>query len=267
MLTYYDFRMEKVLSHCLKLLVKLLPTRLLSPVEIHIQERQGKGFVASVNMEVDTIISLLSKNNLTCCYALDIGANSGEWTKSLKSKAPSARVDMFEPNPFHWKTLNALTLKLPQVGLFEVGLADFEQEADFFADSAGSTMASLQQRDLAHLNLTFQKIATVQIKTLDSHYLESVSRPNVIKVDVEGFEYQVLVGGKELLKSVDLVQFEFGGTALDTRIFFKDFWNLLHEAFSIYRLAPHGLVEISRYSEQDEIFRYSNYFAVKKPKK
>lgn len=241
-----------------------MPVRLHSLVEIYIQEEQGKGFVSDVNQEVATLLSLLTKVGPIDVYALDIGANSGAWTTALKSRNPAAKVDLFEPNPFHWETLEKLARNMSEVNLFRFGLADFEGEANFYADSEGSTMASLQQRELEHVNLNFQNIGKVQIKTLDSLYPLGLNRPNVIKIDVEGYEYKVLLGGTELLRNVDLLQFEFGGTALDTRIFFKDFWRFLHDEFIIYRQTPRGLIEISQYSEQDEVFRYSNYFALRR---
>lgn len=241
-----------------------MPARIHSLIEIYIQEEQGKGFVTDVNQEVTTLFSLLTKISPIDVYALDIGANSGAWTIALKSRNPTAKVDLFEPNPFHWRTLEKIARNVPEVNLFRFGLADFEGEADFYADSEGSTMASLQQRELAHLNLSFQNIGKVQIKTLDALYPSGPNRPNVIKIDVEGFEYKVLLGGTNLLRSIDLLQFEFGGTALDTRIFFKDFWRFLHDEFIIYRQTPRGPIEIKQYSEQDEVFRYSIYFALRR---
>jgi hypothetical protein len=85
-----------------------------------------------------------------------------------------------------------------------------------------------------------------------------------MKIDVEGYELRVLQGATETLKDIQVLQFEFGGTALDARIFFKDFWNLLNRDFSLLRLTPTALVEVKRYSELDEVFQFTNYYAVRK---
>ena len=73
-----------------------------------------------------------------------------------------------------------------------------------------------------------------------------------------GHEFDVLKGGAESLSMVELVQFEFGGTNIDSRTFFRDLWYFLTEiGFEIYRVSPNGLIHISHYSSSDECFAYS----------
>lgn len=61
-----------------------------------------------------------------------------------------------------------------------------------------------------------------------------------------------------------VLQFEFGGCNIDTRTYFKDFWQLASmEGFIIYRMAPVGLVCIDRYRESDEFFSTTNFLAVR----
>ena len=65
------------------------------------------------------------------------------------------------------------------------------------------------------------------------------------------------------LKNVIAVQFEFGGTAIDAKTYFKDYWNFFQELnFSIYRYTPLGLLKINEYSEREELYEYMNYIAV-----
>ena len=250
----------------LKLVIRILPKRLLRIIEIYIQEEQGKGFVSNINLEVETLINLLPPVSSHAIYALDIGANQGSWTKALKARAPTARVDLFEPNIFHRASLEKLQSTESHISLFFVGLGDLDGEEFLYADSESSPLASLKSRQLSHINVSFKKIGKVQVKSLDSVFANRQNRPNVMKIDVEGYELKVLQGATELLKEIQVLQFEFGGTALDNRIFFRDFWDLLHQDFSIFRLAPFGLIEIRRYSEVDEVFRFTNYFGVRKTK-
>ncbi len=84
-------------------------------------------------------------------------------------------------------------------------------------------------------------------------------------MDVEGHEFDLLLGAVETIKSVQLVQFEFGGSNIDTRTFFQDFWYFFQELdFEIYRLGPARSFLIRSYSERDESFRATNYVAVRK---
>ena len=88
-----------------------------------------------------------------------------------------------------------------------------------------------------------------------------------LKIDVEGYELAVLNGSIKTLenKSISIVQFEFTQLNTTTRIFFKDFYELLSDNYSIYRLLPNGLLEIKQYDPTiQEIFGYQNYVAILK---
>ena len=61
-----------------------------------------------------------------------------------------------------------------------------------------------------------------------------------------------------------LIQFEFGGTSIDSRTYFQDFWYLLKDDFDIYRVGPTGPILIKEYTERDEIMIFMNYLAVNK---
>lgn len=86
-------------------------------------------------------------------------------------------------------------------------------------------------------------------------------------VDVEGYELEVLKGASRMLlsESIKIIQFEFTQLNTTTRIYFKDFWELLSTNYNIYRLLPNGLLHIKNYNATtDEIFGYQNFVAIKK---
>ena len=86
-----------------------------------------------------------------------------------------------------------------------------------------------------------------------------------MKLDVEGHELDVLMGSLNVLEKIKIVQFEFGGTNIDTRTFFQDFWYLFRQHnFRIYRVTHNKPLLISKYSESDEYFSTTNYIAVNK---
>jgi hypothetical protein len=60
------------------------------------------------------------------------------------------------------------------------------------------------------------------------------------------------------------ILFEFGGCAIDTRVFFRDYFHFLSAlGYRIHRITPRGvLVPIPAYRESHERFRTTNFLAV-----
>jgi hypothetical protein len=107
----------------------------------------------------------------------------------------------------------------------------------------------------------------IPIDTVDNFCKNnSISSISFLKIDVEGFDLDVLKGAKSMIDNgqIDLIQFEFGGTQIIPRIFIKDFWEILNTNYSIHRILKNGLLEIKEYSDSLEIFAYANYLAIKK---
>jgi hypothetical protein len=126
-----------------------------------------------------------------------------------------------------------------------------------------SGMASLYRRDLIHISIEFNKSEKVEIKRLDNWLIESKIKANVLKIDVEGHELSVLRGLGERIHDFKLIQFEFGGTDIDSRTFFQDFWNFFKDTnFSLYRLTPRGKIPIGSYAETGEVFAFTTYLAI-----
>jgi len=58
-----------------------------------------------------------------------------------------------------------------------------------------------------------------------------------------------------------MVQVEFGGTAIDARVYLRDFFDLLGNDFAIHRIVRDGVVPVT-YSEWFEVFVTSNFLAI-----
>jgi hypothetical protein len=95
------------------------------------------------------------------------------------------------------------------------------------------------------------------ITTNDLQYID------LLKLDIEGNELNALFGASDALRKgiVKAIQFEFGSCNIDSRTYFRDFWNLLSGQYNIYRVIKDGLHPITHYSEYDEIFTTINYYA------
>ena len=141
---------------------------------------------------------------------LDVGASEGQMV-CLASAAvgPSGRVYAFEPrtSAFQHLQLMSVAYRLTNVELFQSLVGDSSGESVFFENVDNPSSSSLSQGWAGGVAKSYPVI------TLDEwSEKNSVSRVDLVKIDVEGAEMQVLRGGLQLLQRTHpLVIFEIGG--------------------------------------------------------
>ena len=238
--------------------------KVLRALEKQVLRGLGKGHgTKSIAAEIATIARLLGPGDVRLC--VDIGGNVGNYTAALRAAYPAARVVTFEPSATNIARLTARFGSDPQVTLVPAAVSDRTGEAQLWADTPGSGLGSLTKRDLGFRNLSFEATETVRTLRFDDYWRETLgaARIDILKLDIEGHELDALRGAGAALDHVRAVQFEFGGTNIDTRTFFKDFWDFFTaRGFSLHRITPFGPLAVTRYSERDESFTTTNYIAI-----
>lgn len=154
---------------------------------------------------------------------LDVGSNFGflslVWAQTLAS---SGKVYSFEPNEQVFNCLNK-SIKLnsfTNILTENMAVGSKSGETDIFINGISSNI---------HATKSSGYIKTVPIKSIDDYYMQtSPESCDLIKIDVDGYEYEVLQGAKHTLTKFEpLVIIETNG---DQRI--MDFMNLLN--YKIY---------------------------------
>ena len=251
-----------------RVLLNMIPTLLLEKVEDVVQKQLGKGSGAwSTKGEARIIADFAKSLQISDVVAIDAGANLGNWTAELFEYLPTAKVFAFEPSESAFEKLQARFATDRRVSTVNVALGKDNKSSILYADKGGSGLGSLTKRRVQHFDIEFSHREVVEINTLDSWISQNkiVSPPNILKMDVEGHEYDLLLGATETIKNIKIIQFEFGGSNIDTRTFFQDFWYFFQDlGFDIYRITPSKPILVETYSERDESFRATNYIAVRK---
>lgn len=239
--------------------------KVLNFLEKRVQRGLGKGYgTKSIATEVNGIRQLIGPGEVKLC--VDIGGNVGNYTAELIKQFPEAKVFTFEPSQTNIKKLHARFDDEPGVHLIPCAVSDTEGEAILYSDSPGSGLGSLSKRDLRYLGLDFDETETVRTVRFDDIWRSEMGGKDIdiLKLDIEGHELSALGSAEEALRHTRAVQFEFGGCNIDTRTFFRDFWNFFSErGFSLHRIGPYGLLPITGYSERDETFTTTNYIAAR----
>lgn len=197
----------------------------------------------------------------------DVGANVGSYARMLLNGLDKrALIHCFEPSYATYQTLQ-LNVPEPNVEKHNIGLSDQVGELALYTDAEQSGMTSVYERDLQHINVSFSQHEVATFGTVDEFSAHrGIERIDLLKIDVEGHELAVLRGASRMIKEqrIRFIQFEFGGTSIDSRTYFRDFWGLLSPHYTLYRIVGNGLRRIDAYSEFLEIFVTVNFLAERK---
>ena len=204
---------------------------------------------------------------------LDVGANTGNYSKKLLRANKNVQVYAFEPHP---ATFTKLTSNIQSENFqpFNLGVGQEDGKLELFdsLNEDGSSHASFYKEVIENIHKRKSISHTVPVIRLDKFLIENnIDCIDLLKIDTEGNELNVLKGlGKYLEinnEKIKTIHFEFNEMNIISKVSFKDFWDLLPN-YNFYRLLPKGnLLTIGSYIPiLCEIYAYQNIIAILKNK-
>ena len=198
---------------------------------------------------------------------LDVGANVGGYSRDIVSINPCARVFAFEPHPLTFERLVSNVQGHECIHPLNCAVGDQPGRQMLYdrRSECGTAHASMFREVIEDIHKTQSSENEVKVITLDEFVEENeLGCVDLLKIDTEGYELNVLKGGAKAIHSgtFKTIQFEFNEMNVLSRVFFKDFIDMLPQ-YQFHRLLPNGLQRIDDYIPvRCELFAFQNIVAI-----
>lgn len=166
---------------------------------------------------------------------IDVGANNGGFAGLINKILPDVSIYSFEPLKDCFNELKINTSNIKNIKYFNYALGSEESEQimnhNEFAPS--SSLLNINEAHTSAFPFTAKTVPEkIIIKRLDSFLDEiQIRRKVLLKIDVQGYEINVLDGAPEFLKSTDLIIVETSFFQLyDGQPLFHDVYTKLYES-------------------------------------
>ncbi len=161
----------------------------------------GTGTPPNARIGMDVCLKGLASRGYAPDCVVDIGAAAGHWTKRALRVWPKSRYFLFEPLRERQAPLEKLCSLHPNVDFILAGAADRPQQL-----SLGVYPDRLDESSFCYGGAENRTVDTVTVDDLMRQ--GRFPRPQLIKIDVQGFEIKVLTGAAEAMAACDLILME-----------------------------------------------------------
>lgn len=135
---------------------------------------------------------------------VDIGAYDGQWTRMIKGVFPESRVFMIDAQPGKQPALEAVKGQFPGTADYAISLlaAESGRKVDFQQMESGSSVFAEQSN-------VQRSTTSLDTRTLDGLLKErEIQGPALLKLDVQGYELEILKGAADALFHAEVVLLE-----------------------------------------------------------
>jgi FkbM family methyltransferase len=152
---------------------------------------------------------------------IDIGAHKGEYISNINKNFDISKAYCFEPNPKVFKILKKNNLSNRNIKFINYGASNNSGNILFNEniESSSSSINELNKEsnyykkkffllNFLNSNEVTKKIQ-IQVVTLSEFIIENkINTIDLLKIDTEGYEFQVLQGLKDKINNIHLLHFE-----------------------------------------------------------
>jgi FkbM family methyltransferase len=163
---------------------------------------------------------------------IDVGAHKGEFARMMRKTLPGAQIISFEPLAEAFEGLKSLMKGDPKFEAFNFALGERDGRLEMHKNEWTQSSSLLPMAELHKQVFTYTKNETteeIEIRRLDDVLRDVTLRPEIlVKLDTQGYEDKVILGGGEVISKAKLVVVETSfQTLYEGQPLFDDIYQLL----------------------------------------
>lgn len=188
---------------------------------------------------------------------VDAGANVGSVSLDFAFYFPESKILAFEPVSATYERLKARVEKYNKIEPIQMALGESVYQVEIALNSE-DTINSISSRPTEQ---NISGLETISVCTLDGFAQQNnIAAVDVLKIDVEGFEFKVLEGAENLLRnSIKAIVLEVGYERGDSKVHFSDVENYMEQrGFQCC-----GVYDQAKSSDKKRLY-YSNNLYIRK---
>jgi len=143
---------------------------------------------------------------------IDIGANRGQFSLASRFWAPQSKIIAFEPLPYPSEVFRKIFINDANVSLINAAVGPEKGLVEMHLSERDDSSSLLPiGKDQVYIFPGTQEISVLKVEVAPlSHFINAnvIISPSMLKIDVQGFEMQVLKGSKNLLHLFDYIYCE-----------------------------------------------------------
>jgi FkbM family methyltransferase len=182
-----------------------LPNLLMNTVKALFPETIKRELRCSLPIpDTEACLARMQRNGFQPKLVVDVGAYVGDWTRMCRRIFPDASILMIEPQAATQSALQQIAAQGESIELARALLGKVHNsQIPFYEAQSGSSVLTEWEREGQ------QPTTTIDMTTLDAVTADTAfAMPDLLKLDVQGYELEILKGAERVLASAEAVLLE-----------------------------------------------------------
>ncbi len=136
---------------------------------------------------------------------IDVGSNKGQFGLLTRKFFPDIKIHSFEPQ-IEELNIQKKNLGSNNINYYNFALGSEEKISNLYITERKDSSSLLKPIETNSKKYLAKEIRKISVKILDKlPGLNNIERPSILKLDVQGFELEVLKGSNEMLNFIDYI--------------------------------------------------------------